>query len=952
MAEKNPDREQESDSEAEMKSQVDAADEEAPIRSTASSRRRRYSVDLATALLITFRTVSYAIEEIKEKEKAEAVKAKKDAATEFGGLEWHTWSVSEVENRLETSIKQGLSSEQVTRKQKEFGKNAPSKPPSDLFSRLIGYMFGGFGSVLLIGGILVTITYKQVFFPEPDGFRVLSRGNGADFEALMFRPLGEPTPAVANLALAIVLTMASISGMLPDDCFVLRDGNRVEFVAADLVPGDILCIKSGNKLPADVHSSKSLLMLTGNTLGVTVSTGDKTIFGKIAKLTNTPKTSMTTLQKEILRFIIIICSLMLFFNVVVIICWVAWLRHDHPSWISVAGLIVDIVTVAVAFIPEVLPIALTASLTITASIMKSNEVLCKSLKTVETLGAVSNHMFVTECSVADRKMTPEIARDWMVTSEADGSNNAISQLRSCAGLCNAGEFNAATSHLPLLLRKITGDATDQAVLRLSESFGPGHGLQLLWKKTFELAFNGKNKSMIRTLAFADPAGLNLALAPSEAKNDQDLLLMIKGAPDMIVERCTSYVGEDGEVLPLDLAMKAVIEDIKNQWPNQGKRGILLARKILPGHQSVHNPVHNTFEAEVTHQAGSGLTLIGLVGIVHPPRDEIPEVVRILRRAGIRIFMVTGDFKLSAQAIAIECGIITNPAAMVHDVTALSRDHIIEPAISKGIKDSDLEKLEGPMKSITLSGPELITLNDNQWEQLCGYDEILFARTTPEQKLRIVKELRKSENLVGMTGDGVNDAPSLKAADIGIALGSGSDIAIEAADMVLLNSFGAIVKAVKYGRVVSITSRKQSSTFSLPILGSFLMIMICCLTDCAAATVLAYEKPRSGCPIEKTEKCQDGQVDRLEALATWIWLSRNPGISLLICHGLLVGSTQSCPLLRPLAQLFSVSTWLGSWICLQSPLRIFLYIFCCSACDAMLEPQASQMFMQEVHGAGG
>lgn len=222
--------------------------------------------------------------------------------------------------------------------------------------------------------------------------------------------------------------MASISGMLPDDCFVLRDGNRIELAAADLVPGDILYIKSGNKLPADVRFievsfdakfDRSILTgesqpvpgsidftdknylethnigmqgthcISGSALGLTVDTGDKTVFGKIAKLTNTPKSTMTTLQKEILRFIIIICSLMLFFNVVVIVCWGAWLRHDHPSWISVAGLIVDIVTVAVAFIPEGLPIALTASLTITANIMKSNEVLCKSLKTVETLGAVS-----------------------------------------------------------------------------------------------------------------------------------------------------------------------------------------------------------------------------------------------------------------------------------------------------------------------------------------------------------------------------------------------------------------------------------------------------------------------------------------------------------------------------------------------------------------------------------
>jgi len=143
-----------------------------------NSRRRRNSIDPATALPITYRTVSYAIEETKEKERVEAVKAKKDAAAELGDLQWHTLSVNEVETRLSTSLKQGLSREQVERKQKEFGKNTPSKPPSDLFSRVMGYMFGGFGSVLLIGGILVTITYK---------------------------PLGNPNPQIANLALAIVL---------------------------------------------------------------------------------------------------------------------------------------------------------------------------------------------------------------------------------------------------------------------------------------------------------------------------------------------------------------------------------------------------------------------------------------------------------------------------------------------------------------------------------------------------------------------------------------------------------------------------------------------------------------------------------------------------------------------------------------------------------------------------
>ena len=178
--------------------------------------------------------------------------------------------------------------------------------------------------------------------------------------------------------------------------------------------------------------------------------------------------------------------------------------------------------------------------------------------------------------------------------------------------------------------------------------------------------------------------------------------------------------------------------------------------------------------------------------------------------------MTGDFALTAEAIARECGIITNDSSMIQTISNLHRGE--SRSITKG-KENGHPLYEGaPPTSIVLSGPELITLNDIQWEQLCQYDEIVFARTTPEQKLRIVREFQAREKIVGMTGDGVNDAPSLKAADIGIALGSGSDIAIEAADMVLLDSFSAIVEAVKYGRMV-FDNLKKTVAYLLPA-GSF------------------------------------------------------------------------------------------------------------------------------------
>ena len=154
--------------------------------------------------------------------------------------------------------------------------------------------------------------------------------------------------------------------------------------------------------------------------------------------------------------------------------------------------------------------------------------------------------------------------------------------------------------------------------------------------------------------------------------------------------------------------------------------------------------------------------------------------------------VTGDFGITALAISRQCGIVTG--AIVHNSTNLTR-------FASSASSTD-EKADPPRDAaLLLTGADLMKLNDNQWSQLCEYPEIVFSRTTPDQKLRIVREFQKRDQVVGMTGDGVNDAPALRAADVGISLASGSDIAIEAADMVLLESFAAIVEAVHYGRVV-------------------------------------------------------------------------------------------------------------------------------------------------------
>lgn len=246
-------------------------------------------------------------------------------------------------------------------------------------------------------------------------------------------------------------------------------------------------------------------------------------------------------------------------------------------------------------------------------------------------------------------------------------------------------------------------------------------------------------------------------------------------------------------------------------------------------------------------AKSGLTLVGLVAIVDPPRPEIPDVIRTLRGAGVRIFMVTGDFALTAQAIAAECGIITNPASSVRDASALSRSPLAGRASAdlaparRSVRFDD----ETVPTSLVVTGADLMAMSEAQWDQLAtSYAEVVFARTTPEQKLRIVRELQARGLVVGMTGDGVNDAPALRAADVGIAVGSGSDVAVEAADMVLLESFSSVVEAVRYGRMMFDNLKKTIAyllpagsfsefwpvftnvAFGLPqVLSSFLMIVI-------------------------------------------------------------------------------------------------------------------------------
>ncbi|KAL7276120.1 hypothetical protein RUND412_000910 [Rhizina undulata] len=850
-------------------------------------RSNRGSINPQT-IPIEYRTLSIQVGEAEQEKK---VTAKAGAAEELSQVVWHQLSPAELCERFNTNLRTGLSQEQIPTLLAKYGENKPTPPPNRTLRKLFIYFFGGFGALLLIAGILCLIAW---------------------------RPLGKP-PAPANLALGVVLilvffiqagfnawqdwsssrVMASISTMLPDNCLTLRDGVQSETAARFLVPGDVIYIRQGNKIPVDLRLTqvssdlkfdRSVLTgeskplpgtvestddnfletrcialqgthcVSGSAIGICVDTGDRTVFGRIAALSSRPRKGMTTLQLEIFRFIMVVITFVAIVILIVIILWATWLRRDHPKWINGAQLIVDCVSIAVAFVPEGLPIALTTCLTITASVMKKHKVLCKSLATVETLGAVSlvcsdktgtltkNQMSVKNVFTGGKQYTPEAARQNI-------TDPTIKQFHTVAGVCNAGTFDATTLHLPLADRKINGDATDQAILRLAEGLGPVQGLNDAWKKVLEIPFNSKSKFMITVVENRD-------------SEDSEYLLLMKGAPDILSERCKQTLTREGTAVELSEDAMLQMKNVQIDWARQGQRVLLLSQRYVSKNEIHSVPGTSAFEDEMLKFA-SDLTFVGLAGIVDPPRDEIPFVVSTLRRAGIRVFMVTGDFKLTAEAIARDCGILTVSEDHLDDYSCLRRDYQESQDVPVSDSDSatrpdDLEsKLVYRERAISLEGRELAKMNTNQWAQLTKYKEVIFARTTPEQKLRIVKEFQNAHEIVAMTGDGVNDAPSLKAADIGIAMGSGSDIAIEAADMVLLDSFAAIVIAVEYGRLVFDNLRKTiayllpAGTFSelWPVLinvlfglpqnlSSFLMIIICCFTDCAGAITLAFEKPES------------------------------------------------------------------------------------------------------------
>ncbi|KAK2802462.1 hypothetical protein FQN51_004525 [Onygenales sp. PD_10] len=868
-------------------------------RSRSRSRgdgRRSLGDAAAASIPIEFRTLSIQISESQNVTDIDTLKGRKqinvnESQDYFERLDFHTLDIPRLAQQFNVRVDQGLSTSAASTRLQRDGKNTVPQARDSYIKKVLGYVFGGFCSILWIGVIIFFVCWK---------------------------PLSDP-PSVTNLALAILViivillqasfsafqdwstkrVMNSILNLLPSEALVLRDGNLTKLPATDLVAGDVVHISIGNKVPADmriirssgdVRFDRSVLtgesdeiegaidstddnfletrnialmgtgVTNGNAVGIVVLTGNRTVMGRIATVTTGVKQKPTLIQREITRFVTIIVCLTVCLACLIMFSWAGWLRVKHPSFMNVSAMLSNVMGCVVAFIPEGMPIGVALALMMVANRMKNVNILPKGLATVETLGCVNvlcsdktgtltqNKMYVTSIGFVDK----EYQVDELVAEIKGPEPSApVRNLHQGSILCNDAFIDPASLNKPANEWNIHGNATDEAILRFAEGAKRGQDIIAGHDKVFQIPFNSKNKWMLT---------MHDVRQNQQSEKGGEYLVNIKGAPDVLLPKCSFYwSGVSNEVRPLDDAARQSFSSFQEKLSRKAERVIVLCQRHYNPQSAVGS---NEFGDEIVTKCVTGLTVVGIYGIMDPPRAETAQTVAACRRAGIRFFMVTGDFGLTAAAIARSIGIYTGTAEpdriddLVYPPTAPDDDGKGKGK-GKGKKQVDLPRVE---RSLLVEGSQILDLDDADWDAICCYEEIVFARTTPEQKLRIVNEFRGRDNVVAVTGDGVNDAPALRAADVGIAVVSGSDVAIEAADLVLMDKFDSIVPAIRLGRLVFQNLQKvigyllPAGSWSeiwpvlmnvftgVPLpLSSFLMIIICVFTDLFLCLSLIVEK---------------------------------------------------------------------------------------------------------------
>ena len=768
----------------------------------------------------------------------------------------------------------GLNQSQVAERQKKFGKNLiEEKKKKSVILIFLGNFIHLMAILLWIGGAVAFLAGMPQLGVAVWLVNVI---NGV-FSFWQEHRAGKATDALRN--------------MLPSYARVIRDGEEQKILAEDLIIGDIILLEEGDKISADarliessdlqvdqstltgesnpVRKIKDAVLkddLTkaetpnlifagtnvaeGNGKAVVMEIGMHTEFGKIAGLTQNMKEVQSPLQKELNRLTKQISVIAISFGVFFFVAALLLVKEPMASsFIFALGMIV-------AFIPEGLLPTVTLSLAMAVQRMSKRNALVKKLSSVEALGSTTvictdktgtltqNEMTVNHLWLADREYEvtgvgygPKgeiLTGGKTVKASEDEDMNLLltgAALCSNARLLPPGEESARYT--------VLGDPTEACLGVVAEKAEINVAKQAeLTPRLRELPFESRRKRMTTVHRL------------QRTIEGTRLIAYVKGSPKEIM-KLSNTIRRNGTVSPMEEEMRREIMEANDNYARQGLRVLAVAYRLLKKEDKIPTAM-SAYTPDLIEQ---DLTFVGLVVMADPPRPEVADAVEECRHAGIRIIMITGDYGLTAESIAKRIGIVKGGNPRV------------------------------------VSGLELEEMSDNQLKEYLK-DEIIFARVAPEQKLRVVTNLQELGEIVAVTGDGVNDSPALKKADIGVAMGiAGTDVAKEAADMILTDdNFASIVHAIEEGRAVYSNIRKfllyilnsnmpeavPSALFlfsrgGIPLPLTVMQILTIDLgTDMMPALGLGTEKPEKGIMDQPPRNPKETLLNRPLIIKAFLW----------------------------------------------------------------------------------
>ena len=776
---------------------------------------------------------------------------------------WHALAIEEVLKRLKVDPSLGLSEEEAKKRLAKYG---PNEIPRGEKLEPIIILLRQFKNILVY--LLVFAIVISVLMGE------LTDATAISIILTLNVILGFAQEYRAEKAMEMLRKLAAPKAR------VIREGVEVEVKASEVVPGDIIVLRAGDRVPADarliesvnlkvdeailtgesvpvektinplppktpVHEMKNMVFMAttvtyGRGLGVIVATGLKTQFGRIAELVRTEEREPTPLQRRIEHLGRVLAVAM---SVLVILVF----AQIYISGLDIVHALMTSISLAVAAVPEGLPAVLTIALALGVQRMAYRNAIVRRLASVETLGSATvictdktgtltkNEMTVVkiftngeliEVTGSGYEPKGEFLKNGKTINPLN--DTTMRTLMEVSLLCNDAKLVERDGEW-----KVIGDPTEGALVVLALKAGLSEMERSKKIRFSEVPFDSIRKRM--STAHILPSG--------------EKVLYLKGAPDVVISLC-KYIEEHGSIRPLEENDRRRIMKIISSMAKDALRVLALAYKKLD--QSTE---------KINEKDERDLIFIGLVGMIDPPRPEVFEAVKKAKEAGIKVIMVTGDHKDTAIAIAKLVGIL---------------------------KDED--------ESAVITGRELDDMND---EELYEKVEriVVYARVSPEHKLRIIKALKRRGHIVAMTGDGVNDAPSVRSADIGIAMGiRGADVTREVADLILADdNFATIVAAVEEGRTIFNNLRKfirlllsaNWGEIAIVSLASFLrlpvpltpaqILWINLITDGLPALALGVDPPEPDVmkkpPRDPNEKVYSGMeiffvVTTLLALVFW------------------------------------------------------------------------------------